>query len=416
MNTTSKQTIFHCHFLKRRLSVTILLACLTLLYIQAQDRVSPVTSRGWYVGIDGGLPFGFSTFSSFGHDKTRVGWVAGVYGGYRFNPILSAELSAKYGEVNLAAQKCCVEQGYWLGSDGTLYKAGVLGMDSWEYADLKSRVQMGQYGARLNVNVLGFFHKIAQSRWELAISPHVYAISTRAKILTISDGMHVQNDPTNWHLGYGVDLQLNYQLTSCLRLGIYSGLTRINGSRIDGMPEYLHENNYVWESGLRIGFCLSKKKHAIKEPSFVPKSTELPQKENTSSVVTSQEELTNKAETTITSPQVAKQVRYDFPVIYFDFNSTRIKQKEESKLYDILKLLQNHDDANVTITGWCDMKGSTEVNRRISLKRAQVVKEWLVNNGIDANRITTIGNGSDGKAMSPDKARRAETTNNNSNQ
>ena len=25
-------------------------------------------------------PFGFSTFSSFGHDKTHLGWAAGLYG------------------------------------------------------------------------------------------------------------------------------------------------------------------------------------------------------------------------------------------------------------------------------------------------------------------------------------------------
>ena len=104
-------------------------------------------SQGWYVGVEGGMPFGFSTFSSFGHDKTHLGWAAGLYGGYRFNSIFSAELSAKYGEVNMSAQDCCVERNYWLGSDGVRYKAGVLGMDSWEYANLKSHVRMGRYGA-----------------------------------------------------------------------------------------------------------------------------------------------------------------------------------------------------------------------------------------------------------------------------
>ena len=63
------------------------------------------------------------------------------------------------GEMNLSAQDCCVERNYWLGSDGVLYKAGVLGMDSWEYANLKSHVRMGWYGARVNINLLGLFHK-----------------------------------------------------------------------------------------------------------------------------------------------------------------------------------------------------------------------------------------------------------------
>ena len=154
------------------------------------------------------MPFGFSTFSSFGHDKTHLGWAAGLYGGYRFNSIFSAELSAKYGEMNLSAQDCCVERNYWLGSDGMLYNAGVLGMDSWEYANLKSHVRMGRYGARVNINLLGLFHKTADSRWDLAVSPHIYAVTTKADIQTIADDAKVMKGSTNWHLGYGADLQV----------------------------------------------------------------------------------------------------------------------------------------------------------------------------------------------------------------
>ena len=98
-----------------RLLVAILAATLPLSVAKADgnDKVKS-NSQGWYVGIKGGVPFGFSTFSSFGHDKTRLGWAAGIYGGYRFNPIFSAELSAKYGKMSLSAHDCCVEQNYWL--------------------------------------------------------------------------------------------------------------------------------------------------------------------------------------------------------------------------------------------------------------------------------------------------------------
>lgn len=140
---------------KNRLLVAILAFILPFSFARAEAKKDGKTiSQGWYIGIEGGMPFGFSTFSSFGHDKTYLGWAAGLYGGYRFNSIFSAELSAKYGEMNLSAQDCCVERNYWLGSDGVLYKAGVLGMDSWEYANLKSHVRMGWYGARVNVNLL----------------------------------------------------------------------------------------------------------------------------------------------------------------------------------------------------------------------------------------------------------------------
>lgn len=395
-----------------RLLVAVLVSILSFSFAKAEASHSNLPdSKGWYLGMDGGLPFGLSTFSSFGHDKTHLGWAAGIYGGYRFNPIFSAELSARYGEVNLSAQDCCVERNYWLGSDGILYKAGVLGMDSWEYAQLKSHVRMGWYGARVHVNLLGLLRNTAHSRWTVAVSPHLYAVTTCADIQTLADHAEVMKGSTRWHLGYGASLQAGYQLTSNLNLGIYSGLTRLSGERMDGMPEHLHKNNFVWESGIRLGISFSKKKNKIVETPSVPQTEVLHQDTILSENVNQKEkETVDKAETKVVEQDIKEPVKVTFPVIYFSFNRITIRPSEVSKLKSILHILKENPEMKVMVTGWCDTRGSVAVNRRISRQRAQALKTWLVKRGIAASRISVVGKGSDASRTAP-KARRVETTN-----
>lgn len=399
-----------------RLLVAVLVSILSFSFAKAEASDSNLPdSKGWYLGVDGGLPFGLSTFSSFGHDKTHLGWAAGIYGGYRFNPIFSAELSARYGEVNLSAQDCCVERNYWLGSDGMLYKASVLGMDSWEYAQLKSHVRMGWYGARVHVNLLGLLRNTAHSRWTVAVSPHLYAVTTCADIQTLADHAEVMKGSTRWHLGYGASLQAGYQLTSNLNLGIYSGLTRLSGERMDGMPEHLHKNNFVWESGIRLGISFTKaKKRKMMETSTIPQP-EVQQQLTTPEENTQQQESAakaDKAETKVAEQDIAETSEVKFPVIYFDFNSIAINPDEESKLNEILHILKENPDMKVTVTGWCDTRGSVAVNKRISRQRAETLKAWLVKKGIAASRISAAGKGSDG-SREAQKARRVETKDNN---
>ena len=395
-----------------RLLVAVLVSILSFSFAKAEASDSNLPdSKGWYLGVDGGLPFGLSTFSSFGHDKTHLGWAAGIYSGYRFNLIFSAELSARYGEVNLSAQDCCVERNYWLGSDGMLYKASVLGMDSWEYAQLKSHVRMGWYGARVHVNLLGLLRNTAHSRWTVAVSPHLYAVTTCADIQTLADHAEVKKGSTRWHLGYGASLQAGYQLTSNLNLGIYSGLTRLSGERMDGMPEHLHKNNFVWESGIRLGISFSKKKNKIVETPSVPQTEILHQDTILSENVNLKEkETVDKAETKVVEQDIKEPVKVTFPVIYFSFNRITIRPSEVSKLKSILHILKENPDMKVMVTGWCDTRGSVAVNRRISRQRAQALKTWLVKRGVAASRISVVGKGSDASRTAP-KARRVETTN-----
>ena len=244
---------------------------------------------------------------------------------------------------------------------------------------------------------------------------HIYAVTTKADIRTIADEAKVMKGSTNWHLGYGADLQVGYQLTSCLKLGIYSGLTRLTGERMDGMPEHLHKNNFVWESGIRLGISFTKaKKRKMMETSTIPQP-EVQQQLTTPEENTQQQETAtkaDKAETKVAEQDIAETSEVKFPVIYFNFNSIAINPDEESKLNEILHILKENPDMKVTVTGWCDTRGSVAVNKRISRQRAETLKAWLVKKGIAASRISAAGKGSDG-SREAQKARRVETKDNN---
>lgn len=370
-----------------------------------------VTHKEWYGGIEGGVPFGVSTFSSFGADKTRAGYNIGVFGGYRFNPVLSAELSAKWGKTNLSARDCCTESGYWLGADGITYHAPVAGFSGADYADLKSSVSLQQYVVRLNVNLLGFFRRTRQSRWRIELSPMLSAVGTKADVKTIADGNCIIKDKTRWHLGACGNLQASYNITDNLHLGIYSGITFLTGKGMDGVAKHIHDDNFLWESGVRIGLsfgkCRKKTKHTVQS---VPTINEKPVEEVKASVQQNPDVMTETDTEEEKATIETKDKEIVFPVIYFDFNKTDIKSSEIAKLRDISQLLRKNPNLKITIAGWADPKGGTAVNNRISLRRAETVRSWLVGQGIDNSRMEVLGMGIDCDEPDASKARRVVVT------
>jgi outer membrane protein OmpA-like peptidoglycan-associated protein len=64
--------------------------------------------------------------------------------------------------------------------------------------------------------------------------------------------------------------------------------------------------------------------------------------------------------------------------------------KELSSLVKVLKA----ENKEIEITGHTDASGNPLVNQSLSLKRAEAVKAYLVENGIESSRISTLGYGS----------------------
>ena len=77
----------------------------------------------------------------------------------------------------------------------------------------------------------------------------------------------------------------------------------------------------------------------------------------------------------------------------FDFDKAILKPGGKEKLDDLASKIEGLNLEVVVATGYTDRIGSDKYNDRLSLRRAQAVKAYLVSKGIEANRIYTEGKG-----------------------
>lgn len=81
--------------------------------------------------------------------------------------------------------------------------------------------------------------------------------------------------------------------------------------------------------------------------------------------------------------------------VVFDVNKATIKPESESILTKALKTFTDNPDIAVEIRGHTDNSGNAKKNQKLSADRAESVRQWMIARGVDGNRISTKGFGSD---------------------
>ena len=89
---------------------------------------------------------------------------------------------------------------------------------------------------------------------------------------------------------------------------------------------------------------------------------------------------------------VAEKVTFAADVL-FDFDKAVIKPEGKSKLDDISNKVKGINLEVVIAIGHADSIGSDGYNQRLSVRRAESVKAYLVSKGIAGNRVYTEGKG-----------------------
>ncbi len=102
-----------------------------------------------------------------------------------------------------------------------------------------------------------------------------------------------------------------------------------------------------------------------------------------------------KADLAESSEQLAESVGIGLP-IKFDFNSDAITSASRPYINELGKMLSREDlvNENIVIEGHTDASGSAQYNQKLSLRRAQSIKQYLFNqHGIARNRMMISGKG-----------------------
>ena len=89
----------------------------------------------------------------------------------------------------------------------------------------------------------------------------------------------------------------------------------------------------------------------------------------------------------------------DFAPVYFGFDSTVVPSGEMGKIDAVAQHLQSKTDRVVVVEGHCDERGSNEYNMSLGENRAQIIQNYLIQNGITADRIQTRSYGAEKPAV-----------------
>jgi OOP family OmpA-OmpF porin len=94
----------------------------------------------------------------------------------------------------------------------------------------------------------------------------------------------------------------------------------------------------------------------------------------------------------VAAPMVAEKVTYAADA-FFDFNKSVLKPEGKAKLDDLVSKVKGINLEVIIAVGHTDSVGSDAYNQKLSVRRSEAVKAYLVSNGIEKNRVYTEGKG-----------------------
>ena len=86
-------------------------------------------------------------------------------------------------------------------------------------------------------------------------------------------------------------------------------------------------------------------------------------------------------------------------IVFFEYDSDEITPTAEDKLQSKAAVLRSNPGVRLRIEGHCDQRGSTEYNLALGQRRAEAVRGYLLNLGVDGSRLSTASYGKERPLM-----------------
>ncbi|MFA5555411.1 MAG: OmpA family protein [Phycisphaerae bacterium] len=196
-------------------------------------------------------------------------------------------------------------------------------------------------------------------------------------------------------------LGFNFRLNNAVALALEG-----NASMLDDKFNSKNGDNPDWQINALVGLKINLGKTSRKTETvyYDPQPTPAPRPEP---------KPEPKPETPPPPPAPVVKAFPVLPSVHFAFDSDVLNTNEyATELNTIVSTLKEFSDVDVEVIGYTDHRGESAYNDDLSVRRAESVKKYLVQQGISASRLTTVGKGEDPKTSGAEaltiKARRVE--------
>ena len=355
--------------MKRIFAIVVSLLAVTALSAQEKERSYDEFNGHWFIGVQGGIGQTLGE-TSFG---TLISPAAAVSFGYQFTPVWGLRAGISGWQAKGAA----------VDATTSVYKFNYL-----------------QGSVDVMVDLCG----IAGYRVSRAVNPYLFAgigvngAFNNGEAQDLSPRLPEDNllwDGSKVLPAGRFGVGMGVRITDAVHFNI-----EVNGNFMGDSFNSKRGSAVDWQLGALAGFTFKIGLKKDKEP--VEEEPVLCYEDTVVAAPVAEPEDTAAATTTVAVVPALDSAAYavaDFEAveenIFFLIGKSEIRSSEESKVEDVVCLLEASPQTMVTVTGYADKEtGSAERNMQLSKERAENVAAALIDAGIDPERITVLYKGS----------------------